>query len=314
MENYYQNLCLEPILYQNSAGEECVEKWIDIPNYENKYQISNLGRIKTLSREVSNSVATQITKEKILKQLISNSNPYIRVVLSSEGKKKMYLVHRLVAISFLNYNPKKNKNVIDHINNIKKDNRLDNLQIISIRENSSKDSRNKNGYVGVLFNKNKYTAYILVNSKQHCLGTYKSAEEASKVYNEAIQLIKENKSISHLIVVRTNLNGLKGVVRHGNTFQSKIYFKGNTISLGFFKTAEEAHNIYLKALELKRNNKCFLHLIKKYTNKLNCKGVQKYGNKFRTRVWLKGKNINLGVYDTLEEANNAYQEYKKKPD
>ena len=47
---HYKNLSLEDIVYVDDNGVTCVEQWKDIPDYEGYYQISNLGRVKSLER------------------------------------------------------------------------------------------------------------------------------------------------------------------------------------------------------------------------------------------------------------------------
>ena len=87
------------------------EIWKDIPNYEGEYQVSNLGRVKSLL----------FNKEKILKTRI-HSQGYELVNL----KNKTYKVHYLVAITFID-NPKGFKE-LNHKNEIKNDNRVENLE------------------------------------------------------------------------------------------------------------------------------------------------------------------------------------------
>ncbi|MEC4049772.1 HNH endonuclease [Flavobacterium sp. SUN046] len=133
-----------------------------------------------------------ISKEKILLQTI-NKRGYNRVILSVNGVKETKIVHILVAENFLNHNPKNtNLMVVDHINNIKTDNRLINLQIISHRENTSKDRKNKSSkYVGVCFKKDKnlWQSAIRINGKIKHLGYSKNEKEASFFYQNALKEI-----------------------------------------------------------------------------------------------------------------------------
>lgn len=101
------------------------EIWKDIQGYEDYYQVSNLGRVKSLERKFSSS-------EKILKLLYSIDG-YPRICLRKDKKNKYYFVHRLVALAFIP-NPE-NKSQIDHINTIKTDNRVENLHWVSASEN-----------------------------------------------------------------------------------------------------------------------------------------------------------------------------------
>lgn len=149
------------------------EIWKDIPDYEGKYQISNLGRVKSLKRKY-------VLEDTILKTP-KCSGGYMVVNLS----KKILRVHQLMAITFLGHTPCGYKLVVDHIDNDKLNNKLDNLQLITHRENLSKDSTNTSGYTGVFLRPNKkFIARIWVNSKYINLGIYDTPQEASKVYQE----------------------------------------------------------------------------------------------------------------------------------
>ena len=92
------------------------EIWKDIKGYEGIYQVSNLGRVRSLDRIDSNN---HPLKGVILKSYISNSG-YLLVGLYKQQKRDGKLLHRLVAEAFIP-NPE-NKPEIDHINTIKTDN------------------------------------------------------------------------------------------------------------------------------------------------------------------------------------------------
>jgi hypothetical protein len=48
MEKYHLDFNLQPIVYQNELGLDCLEQWKNIPDYEGLYQVSDLGRVKSL--------------------------------------------------------------------------------------------------------------------------------------------------------------------------------------------------------------------------------------------------------------------------
>jgi len=119
-----------------------MEIWKDIKGYEGLYQISNLGRVKSLSRLVlCKSRSKRQTKEKILLMQIS-SQGYSYLTLCKNNKLKSMRIHRLVALHFIP-NPK-NKPCVNHKNNIGVDNKVKNLEWCTQMENIHHAI--KNGY------------------------------------------------------------------------------------------------------------------------------------------------------------------------
>lgn len=102
-----------------------MEEWKDIEGYEGLYQVSNLGRVKSLPRY-------WVRTERILTK---KGYPYVRVCLF-KGTKRTYLsVHRLVAEAFIP-NPD-NKPIIDHIDGNPNNNSVSNLRWVDFKENSN---------------------------------------------------------------------------------------------------------------------------------------------------------------------------------
>ena len=116
--------------------KEAIEIWKDIPNYEG-YQVSNLGRVKSLER--IDALGHRL-KEKILKPGITH-NGYYLIGLCKNSKVKMYYVHRLVYEAFNGSIPEGLQ--VNHINEVKTDNRLENLNLMTAKENSNWGTRNE---------------------------------------------------------------------------------------------------------------------------------------------------------------------------
>ena len=128
------------------------EIWKDIVGYENLYQISNLGRVKSVEKYVNSCLKYNPTikrKEKMLKQY--NKSGYLQVALSKNGIKTYFLVHRLVAQAFID-NPN-NFPQINHKNEIKNDNRVENLEWCDRKYNCNYGNRNSKIYNRTSFRK-----------------------------------------------------------------------------------------------------------------------------------------------------------------
>ncbi len=165
-----------------------MEIWKDIKGYEGLYEVSNLGRIKSLARIVTTVRGSWTYKEKFLKPTVSGDG-YAKVCLCKNGKAKTKKVHQLVAIAFLNHKPNGHKLVIDHVDNNPLNNELGNLQIISQRKNTSKDKKGfSSKYTGVSWNKagKKWVAQITINGKIGYLGSFKDETKAAEAYQIAL--------------------------------------------------------------------------------------------------------------------------------
>lgn len=105
-----------------------IELWKDIPGYEGRYQVSNLGRVKSLHYKRSNFAR--------LLASVANRNGYCAVNLrDKDGRKKLVNIHRLVGAAFVPNAD--NKPQLNHINGNKKDNRAENLEWCTASENQS---------------------------------------------------------------------------------------------------------------------------------------------------------------------------------
>lgn len=112
------------------------EAWRDIEGYEGLYQVSNIGRVRSLDREVWNGNGWYTKKGQIMTPC-KDRNGYLMVLLSKNGKTKRCLVHRLVAKAFIP-NPE-NKPQIDHINTIRTKNEVWNLRWVTPKENNNNE-------------------------------------------------------------------------------------------------------------------------------------------------------------------------------
>ena len=150
---------------------DIIEVWKDIEGYEGLYQVSNLGRVRGLDRMVFNKRGSKtIVNGRILKQKTDRYG-YKCVCLSKDSKSKHFAVHRLVAQAFIP-NPE-NKPTVNHINEIKDDNRVDNLEWMTVAENNQYGTRNQR------MGKTQQRAVIQYTLSNDYIAKYESIQEAS---------------------------------------------------------------------------------------------------------------------------------------
>ena len=103
-----------------------MEIWKDIVGYEGYYQVSNLGRVKSLDRVITNKMGVMRNFKGFVKKLTPDANGYMTAGLCRNGKNTKCLVHRLVAEAFI---PNKEKlPFINHKDENKDNNHVDNLE------------------------------------------------------------------------------------------------------------------------------------------------------------------------------------------
>lgn len=165
-----------------------MENWRAIKNFE-EYYVSDLGRVK--SKKGRKEI---ILKTYLAGKLLLPGKVYKTVYLYKDGVRKPYKVSVLVAIAFLDHVPDgTHKIVVDHIDNDKLNDKLNNLQLLSNRENSSKNIRTGTSkFVGVYWYKplKVWRAAIHYDHITIALGHYLNEEDAANCYLRALEKIK----------------------------------------------------------------------------------------------------------------------------
>ena len=178
------------------------EIWRDIKGYEGLYEVSNLGQIKSLDRYKYTKGRYGIMKTKIKGRLLKpclNHDGYEEIVLSKDGKSKMYRLHRIVAETFINNFD--NKNQVNHKNGNKLDNKVQNLEWCNCKDNIHHAL--KNNLMKPAKGKEHYMAKEV--------GKYNENNQLIEKYDTIVQAGKLNKisdtNIIHCLKGRTKKAG-----------------------------------------------------------------------------------------------------------
>lgn len=157
------------------------ERWKPVVGYEGLYEVSDEGRVRSL----------RFGKVKVLSPKLYK-NGYNAVNLYKNKKRKMYYVHRLVWVSFRGEIAK--GMVVNHLNEIKTDNRLENLEICTVTENNNFGTRNERAAKSLLGNTNRAMQLKLTNAKSCAKYTFSSSCEASEFFG-----YKHKREVGNLI-------------------------------------------------------------------------------------------------------------------
>lgn len=177
-----------------------IEEFRDIKGYEGIYQVSNLGNVRSLDRYVGHPQKGERGRfcKGITLKLLSDKDGYHKVNLKKKQKGNNQIVHRLVANAFIE-NPQ-NKPQVNHINGLKNDNRLENLEWVTLSENRQHayDTGLQNGENrrGKKSNFNKLTEVEVFKIKELLSNKVKQKQIALlfNVSQECISLIKTKRN------------------------------------------------------------------------------------------------------------------------
>lgn len=117
------------------------EEWRKIQGYEDDYEVSNLGRVRSIDRISHRIDGTDMFRAGKVISSQDNGRGYLMVNLYKYNKGKRFYIHRLVAQAFI-----RNSNsfpVVDHINSVRDDNRAINLEWVSTEENNRRATKLK---------------------------------------------------------------------------------------------------------------------------------------------------------------------------
>lgn len=149
------------------------EIWKDVVGYEGHYEVSNLGNIATIKYGKRAIMSNGLT-----------TNKYPSIGFWKNGVYKTFMIHKVVAMAFLNHKPNKfDTLVIDHIDRNRLNNNVANLRLVSQRENCIKEPP-RSGYLGVQYNglNKKWHVRPRINKKTRHFAYFDCPKIAGQAY------------------------------------------------------------------------------------------------------------------------------------
>ena len=138
--NTQNQLAPEDIYYFSKLSQLGIEEWMPIPDYEDFYEVSNLGSIRRLDTLVACKGGKKLNKGRVLKASPTDGG-YKKVTFCKKGERSVGYVHKVVASTFLGQCPF--GLYVCHNNGIRSDNRLFNLRFDTPKNNQA--DREKHG-------------------------------------------------------------------------------------------------------------------------------------------------------------------------
>ena len=164
-----------------------MEEWRAVVGYEGFYEVSSMGNVRSIDREIiDNNGHVKRYKGRETKKSVLRSG-YVRVHLIKDGIDKTKHVHRLVAEAFLENADELRE--VNHINELKHDNRVDNLEWCTPSYNQNYgtiNTRRKDAYM----RNGRSRAVMLFDSK--CIRIFRNAKEAAEITNTSINEIRNS--------------------------------------------------------------------------------------------------------------------------
>ena len=162
------------------------EIWKPVVGYEDYYEVSSTGRVKSKDRNVNTRNGSKAVRMGRVLVQRTRKDGYKVVYLSVNGKSKTAYVHRIL---FQAFSDDFNEGLqVNHINSNRADNRIENLELVTARENATHGKRKTKKLLGAFYvdRRKMWHSQISLNGKTKTLGYFKTEREAHEAYKNAL--------------------------------------------------------------------------------------------------------------------------------
>ena len=156
------------------------EIWKDVFGFEGLYQVSNLGKVRSLDRLVNSGIGIRLYKGRVLKP-VNNNDGYLQVALSKDGKQTTFLVHRLVYEAFNGKIPEGMQ--VNHIDEDKTNNSIENLNVMTSKENINWGTGNERRAKSMINHKSLSKPIIQYSLTGEKLAEFEGLHDAARKLN-----------------------------------------------------------------------------------------------------------------------------------
>lgn len=281
------------------------EVWKGVIGFEDLYEVSSEGRVRSKDRLYIDSVGRVTKKAGKYLKLTNTASGYLKVCLSKENKKYYKVVHRLVAEAFIG--SIEGKLYVNHKDLDKVNNKVENLEWVTPRENNihyknAKSEEFASKFVGVTIKNGVIHSRVFLNNAEYNLGRCDSEEEA---YNRYILAVKNYEDFGELpkkveykyVTFNKQKQKFETYLRESNKY---FYIGSFDLEIDAIKAREEVLKIYKET---------GVFPVKKFASKYPGISFLKRLGKWQATARVNGVRKYIGVFQTEEEANEAVQKY-----
>jgi len=250
------------------------EIWKTLPNTDGNYEVSNLGRVKSLKRVIKTKNGREYIKPQKIMSQSDNGHGYKTVMLSTPLREKPYraYIHRLVMEVFKG----KKSLEVDHKDENKNNNKISNLRYCTSRENKHfyhNKNKSSSNYIGVsyLTELKKYSSTIKIERVSYNLGYFDKEIKAAEAYKKALKYWKDYKKIPYIKIFYGKRDPkTTGIIKADKKFYFNKYFLYKSYKVNNFYLKEDAikcKSIFDTIVVNNMNEELLIFLIEEFNNK-----------------------------------------------